>query len=80
MSNRRRVVERNAGAFLGSTIAPIPAPANALYDGPGKPGPGDDWKFPTGPLNEVDGEEEVTVEPLHSSGTVFLPLHPTDKR
>ena len=50
------------------------------YDGPGKPGPGDDWKFPTGPLNEVDGEEEVTVEPLHSSGTVFLPLHPTDKR
>jgi hypothetical protein len=79
MSNRKRVAERNIGAFLSPDL-PIPLPPmNALNDGPGKPGPGDDWKFPTGPLNEVDGEEEVSLEPVHSNGTVVLPLHPTDK-
>jgi hypothetical protein len=76
MSNRRRVVERNAGAFLGSTIAPIPAPANALYDGPGQPGPGDEWHMRTEPIDEIAGEDEVSLEAVQSDGTVILPFRP----
>ena len=79
MSNRRRVAERNIGAFFSPDL-PIPMPPmNALNDGPGKPGPGDDWKMPTGPLDEDEGEEEVTVEPVHSDGTVVLPFSPTHR-
>lgn len=80
MSNKRRVIERNAGAFLGSSMMPIPAPANALYDGPGQPGPGDDWHMPTEPIDEIGGQDDVIVEPVHPAGTVLLPLSRTRKR
>jgi len=48
-----------------------------LNVGPGKPGPGDEWQVPMGPL---ETEDDVSLEPLHSDGTVILPLHRTDKR
>jgi hypothetical protein len=48
-----------------------------LNVGPGKPGPGDEWRVPTGP---AETEDEVSLEPVHSDGTVVLPLHPTTKR
>ena len=75
MSNRRRVAERNIGAFY-SPDQPIPMPPlNALNDGPGKPGPGDDWRMPTGPL---ETEDDAILEPVHSDGkVVFLPPSPT---
>jgi len=79
MSDRRRVAERNAGAFLGPSFPPIPAPMNALYVGPGKPGPGDDWKIPTGPLDEIVGQDDVILEPVDSDGTILLPRRPTSR-
>ena len=36
MSDRKRVAEGNAGAFLGPAML-VPAPMNALNDGPGRP-------------------------------------------
>jgi hypothetical protein len=77
MSHRERVAERNAGAFLAPG-GPTPAPMNALYAGPGRPGPEDEWKVPMGPV-ETEAEDDVILEPVHSDGTVVLPLHPTDK-
>ncbi len=77
MSSRKRVAERNAGAFLGPDML-IPAPMNARYAGPGRPGPEDEWKVPTGPA-ETEGEHDVILEPVHSDDTVVLPLLPTNK-
>lgn len=83
--SKRREIERNAGAFLGLGVTPIPAPANALHVGPGKPGPGDDWQFPTGPLDEVVPEDEgltpdaASTEPVRPARTVFLPDGPSRK-
>lgn len=76
MGNRRRVAERNAGAFLGDMI-PIPPPANAANVGPGKPGPGDEWNMPPAPLDEVAGQDGANLEPEHSDGTLGSPRRPT---
>lgn len=70
MGDRRREVQRNAGAFLGVSMMPIPAPANAINVGPGQPGPGDDWQMPAEPISEVDGEDDVSIEAVPSDGTV----------
>jgi hypothetical protein len=75
MSHRERVAERNAGAFLAPG-GPTPAPMNALYDGPGQPGPGDEWHMPTEPIDEIAGEDEVSLEAVQSDGTVILPFRP----
>ena len=81
MSNKRRVVVRNAGAFLGSSgLGPLPAPMNALYDGPGEPGPGDDWQIPPESSNEVAGQDGVVIEPVRATGPEFLPLSRTRQR
>jgi len=76
MGDRRREVERNAGAFLGVSMMPIPAPTNALNDGPGEPGPGDDWHMPPEPIGEIDGEDDVSIESVQSDGPVILPSSP----
>lgn len=44
-----------------------------LNVGPGKPGPGDEWHVPTGPLDEIVAQSEASVEPVCSDGTVSLP-------
>ncbi|MGD0862640.1 MAG: hypothetical protein ABSA21_07745 [Candidatus Limnocylindrales bacterium] len=36
----------------------------------------DEWHVPVGP---AETEDDVILEPVHSDGTVVLPLHPTDK-
>jgi hypothetical protein len=85
MSSRKRVAERDHTLMIpisdmGGQAA---LSANALFVGPGEPGPGDDWKMPTGPLDEAPGEDagqdEVTVEPVHSDGRVVLPRRPTHR-
>ncbi len=79
MSNRRRVVERNAGAFLGPDLLAA-APMNALYVGPGQPGAGDDWRMPTDHPDETAAQDDVIVEPVQSAHTVLLPSTRTRKR
>jgi hypothetical protein len=37
-----------------------------LYLGPGEPGPGDEWKIPTGPI-DLEVQDEAIPEPEHSS-------------
>jgi hypothetical protein len=80
MSNNRRVPEKNLGLFFtpadGASGAGFVVPMANLNVGPGKTGPGDEWRVPTGP---VETEDDVSLEPVHSDGTVVLPLHPTDK-
>ena len=33
-----------------------------LYLGPGEPGPGDEWKFPAGPIDGDDSVDDVTLD------------------
>jgi hypothetical protein len=78
MGNKRRVVVRNAGAFLGSSgLGPLPAPMNALYDGPGKAGPGDDWHIPPESDSEVTDQDDVIIEPVRAARPEFVPLNQT---
>ncbi len=79
MGDQKREVEQNAGAFIGGSMMPIPAPANALNDGPGEPGPGDDWHMPPEPIDEIDGEDDVSIDAVESDGTVTLPASPPDR-
>jgi hypothetical protein len=78
MSDRKRVAEGNAGAFLGPDML-VPAPMNALNDGPGRPGPEDDWKMPPPPLDEIEGKDDVSLEPVDPGRTVGLARRPTHK-
>jgi hypothetical protein len=43
-----------------------------LYLGPGEPGPGDEWKMPAGPTDEMVTEEDRTAEPANSSRVSLL--------
>ena len=79
MGHRRREAERNAGAFLGGSMMPIPAPVNALKVGPGSPGPGDDWHMPPEPIDEIDGKDDASIKTVPSDGTVSLPARPPFK-
>jgi hypothetical protein len=76
MSNKRRVAEDNIGVFLADRGAVV-VPVEGLNVGPGKPGPGDEWRVPMGP---IETEGDVIPEPAHSDGTVVSPFHPTDER
>jgi len=66
MSNKRRVAEENLGVFLSpSGVAGqggYLVPMNNLNVGPGEPGPGDQWRVPTG---QVETEADVD----HRAGT-----------
>lgn len=37
-----------------------------LYLGPGKPGPGDEWKMPRGPIDETVPLDDEIAEPAQS--------------
>ena len=73
----KRVGVRNAGAFLGDNIMAAGTPAYALNVGPGEPGPGDEWVFPTEP---VETQADVTLEPVHSDGKAVSSPKPTPRR
>ena len=78
--DERPMAERNLGVFFNGPVeggGGFLVPMDNLNVGPGKPGPGDEWQVPMGPL---ETEDDVSLEPLHSDGTVILPLHRTDKR
>lgn len=83
MSNKRRVAEKNLGLFLNPGGAASEGgyliPMDNLNVGPGKPGPGDEWHVPTGPLDEIAAQSEASVEPVSSEGTVSLPPSSTRK-
>ena len=75
MANKKRVAEDNLGAFLNPTDVGgggFVVPVQNLNVGPGKPGPGDEWHVPTGPL---DVEEDVALEKVQPAG-VHPPAHP----
>jgi hypothetical protein len=80
MGNKKRVAEKNLGLFLtpadGASGAGFVVPMANLNVGPGEPGPEDEWTMPAGPL---ETEDDVTLEPVHSDGTVILPLQSTDE-
>jgi hypothetical protein len=64
MSNKKRVAERGralminpsdlGGAFMVRT--------DSLMVGPGEPGPGDGWQFPTEPIDRPADETVPTAE------------------
>jgi hypothetical protein len=64
------------GIFLGSR-SPIAVPLKPLRVGPGEPGPGDEWRLPTGPL---ETEDDVSLEPVHPHDVVALPHRPTAEK
>jgi hypothetical protein len=116
--SEKKSADESIGIFLGDR-SPIAVPLKPLHVGPGAPGPGDEWKVPTGqanpdaeaeveadasldPAHPADGrpspaeavsmderpvaemghpetDDAVTLEPVHSNGTVVLPLHPADE-
>jgi hypothetical protein len=78
MSSRRRVAERNAGAFLGPDLLAA-TPMNALNVGPGQPGPADDWRVPSEPPDEEMSREDATVESAQAAHTIPLPPRSTRK-
>ena len=70
MSNRAtrdECPEKNLGLFLtpadGASGGGFVVPMDNLNVGPGKPGPGDDWKVPMGHL---ETDNDVRLEPLQS--------------
>jgi hypothetical protein len=83
MGNRRRVAERNAGAFLGPDLLAA-TPMNALNVGPGRPGPTDDWRVPSEPPDEEMSREDATVESAPAApaapATPTIPLPPRSTR
>lgn len=80
MGNRRRVAERNAGAFLGPDLLAA-TPMNALNLGPGQPGPADDWRLPSEPPDEKVSREDATVESAPAAqATPTVPLPPRSAR
>jgi hypothetical protein len=77
MSTKRRVAEANLGLFSSGVVqVSLPVPAVGVESQPAEPQPEDEWKVPMGPLVT---EDEVSLEPVHSSGTIVLPHHPADK-
>ena len=43
-----------------------------LYLGPGEPGPGDEWKMPVGPIDEIVTLAEDAPKPAPSGRVGFL--------
>jgi len=80
MDDERPVAEKNFGLFLSPSGSAGQGGYLVRMDdlnvGPGEPGPGDEWRVPMGPL---ETEDDVSLERVHSDGTVVLPLRPTDK-
>jgi len=38
----------------------------SMNPGPGKPGPGDEWKVPLGSMDEILAQDDETAETTHS--------------
>jgi hypothetical protein len=73
MSEPKRAVERNAGAFLGpDPLIPTPTNADTAGLGPGAPGPGDDWAIPAWREDETEDKLEAAPEPVHAGHEGFL--------
>jgi hypothetical protein len=58
--------ERDLGLFMtptGEGGGGLFTPMNSLKVGPGEPGPGDDWEFPTEPIDGAVGENVPATQP-----------------
>ena len=67
MSNKRRVAERDHTLMipLSDIGGQVAVSTNALFVGPGKPGPGDDWQLPPESPDAATGETVPTAEAAH---------------
>ena len=73
MGNRDGITEQGVPLLVDSEAAGIMQGAlDRMKLGPGKPGPGDEWKIPSGPSDEMVTEEDRTVEPANSSRVSLL--------
>jgi hypothetical protein len=59
MSDRKRTAESNSGLAIGPQIQPhYPFPfVLPVETGPARQGPGDHWRIPSGPLDEIEGRD-----------------------
>jgi hypothetical protein len=68
--DKQRVAEKNLGLFAnagGASPSGFLVPSNALTVGPEEPGPGDEWEFPTNPVDGAGGENVPTTELAQST-------------
>jgi hypothetical protein len=73
MDEERPAAEKNLGVFFNGPVeggGGFVVPMEPLNVGPGKPGPGDEWKMPVGPIQP---EDAVGHEPIEPEGTVIVP-------
>ena len=69
MGNQKPAAEPSAVAFLVDSEAAgiLQGALDNMKLGPGKPGPGDEWKMPLGPIDEtVTQDDEAVPEPARS--------------
>jgi len=69
LGDQTRTAEQNGVPFLVDSEAAgiLEAALNSMRLGPGKPGPGDEWKMPSGSIDEVGAQADETDEPAQSS-------------
>jgi len=76
MGDGKRADDRSVGAPLddGEGMAAILMVMDSVKLGPGTYGPGDEWKFPVGPVDETENVDETVAEPAVAGHAVGL-LH-----
>jgi hypothetical protein len=74
MTERKQIAERSVGAPICDPegMAAILMIMDRVKMGPGTPGPGDEWRFPTGPMDETDGAEGSVTDPARAGQRVAL--------
>ncbi len=74
MSDGDKSDERSVGAPLcdGEGMAAILMVMDSVKLGPGTYGPGDEWRFPTGSLDEAENVDEAVAEPVVAGRSVGL--------
>jgi hypothetical protein len=81
MSSQRRVAERDRTLMIPLDMGGQAAVStNALFVGPGEPGPGDDWQLPPESGKKIADQDDLVIEPLRRVGSSFLPLSRTRRR
>jgi hypothetical protein len=81
MTERKRAAERNVGAPICDPegMAAILMIMDSVKMGPGAPGPGDDWRFPAGPVDDTDCAEGAVPDLARPGHRVSL-LHRLTRR
>ena len=72
--SKKRTVEKNLGLFTAPSDMDgggFLVPMTGLNVGPGKPGPGGEWRMPEGP---IEAEDEGELQRVRPQGTLALPF------